>query len=128
MVTAILLSAVLAFALGWAWYSPGVFGKEWQEAIGKREGDINENLAKYIVTFTGWVAAAFVYGFLISNVLVDGIRDYIFLSFALWGAFMLPSKATAIIWGNFDTKLIWIDGGYQLAGYLIFAVVFALFA
>src|SRR6185503_18503049 len=115
MVTAILLSAVLAFGLGWVWYSPGVFGNTWRDAIGRKEGDAQENLARYIVTFIGWVAASFVYGFLIVNGLVDGVRDYIFLSIALWGAFMMPSKAMAIMWGNFNTKLLWIDGGYHLA-------------
>jgi len=130
MVLAILLSAVAAFGLGWLWYSPGLFGKAWQEAIGKKEGDVKENFAKYIVTFVGWLAAAFIYAFLISHPSVQGggIRDYLFLSFALWGAFMVPPKAMAILWGNFSTKLLWIDGGYHLAGYILFAFIFRLFA
>jgi hypothetical protein len=121
---AILVSAVLAFILGWVWYSPKVFGNVWMEAIGKRDGDVKESFAKYTVSFAGWLAAAFVYGLLLSNGAIDGVRDYLFLSIALWGAFMLPAKAMAIMWGNFNTKLLWIDGGYFLAGYLIFAFVF----
>lgn len=128
MITAILLSAVLAFLLGWVWYSPKFFGAVWQEAIGKKGGAHEENLAKYLVTFVGWLAAAFVYAFLIGHGFVEGIRDYIFLSIALWGAFMMPPKAMAIMWGNFNTKLLWIDGGYHLAGYILFAIVFKLFA
>lgn len=127
MTIAILLSAVLAMVLGLIWYSPAVFGKPWQEAIGKAPGNTAENAAKLIVGFVGWLAAAFVYGFLISNGLVDGVRDYLFLSIALWGAFMMPAKAMAIMWGDFNTKLLWIDGGYHLAGYIIFAFVFRLF-
>lgn len=126
MATAILISAALAFALGWLWYSPKMFGTVWMEAIGKRPGDVQENLARYMVTFAGWIVAAFVYSFLISHGFIEGFRDYMFLSIALWGAFMMPAKSHAIMWGNFNTKLLWIDGGYMLAGYIIFAFVFAI--
>lgn len=124
MATGILVSATLAFALGWLWYSPMVFGKAWLEAIGKEQGDLQESLARYLVTFVGWVVAAFVYSFLLSHGFIHGVKDYIFLSIALWGAYMMPAKAHAIMWGNFNTKLLWIDGGYMLAGYIIFALVF----
>lgn len=128
MTTAILVSAILAFLLGWVWYHPKVFGTAWMDAIGRQPGDSTESLAKYIVSFVGWTAAAFVYAFLISHDFVDGIRDYIFLSMALWGAFMMPPKAMAIMYGDFNTKLLWIDGGYALAGYITFAFVFELLA
>ena len=126
MSLAILVSAILAFVLGWLWYSPKMFGKAWREAIGKPEGPPEESLAKYLVTFAGWVVAAFVYSFLLSNGLIEGFRDYMFLSIALWGAFMMPAKAHAIMWGDFNTKLLWIDGGYMLAGDIIFAFVFSI--
>ena len=126
MISSIFISAFLALALGWVWYSPKMFGKVWLEAIGRSPGEVEESLARYIVTFVGWLVAAFVYGFLISNPFLKGIKDYILLSIAIWGAFMMPAKAHAIMWGNFNTKLLWIDGGYMLAGYLIFAFVFAL--
>ncbi len=130
MTLAILLSAALAFGLGIVWYSPKMFGGVWRDSIGKKEGDLKESMAKMLVGFIGWTVAAFVYAFLIgvSHQYIEGIRDYIFLSVALWGAFMMPPKAMAILWGNFNTKLLWIDGGYHLAGYIIFAFVFRLFA
>jgi len=128
MPMAILVSAILAFALGWLWYSPKMFGTIWLNSIGRSPGDLQESLARYLVTFIGWVVAAFVYAFLIGHDFVDGIRDYIFLSIALWGAYMMPAKAHAIMWGNFNTKLLWIDGGYMLSGYIIFAFVFRLLA
>ncbi|HEY8190847.1 MAG TPA: DUF1761 domain-containing protein [Alphaproteobacteria bacterium] len=124
MAIAILVSALLAFALGWLWYSPKLFGNTWHEAIGKPVGDPKESFAKYLVTFTGWLIAAFVYSFLISNPYIVGVRDYLFLSVALWGAYMMPAKAHAIMWGDFNTKLLWIDGGYMLLGYLIMGLVF----
>ena len=129
MVTAILLSAMLAFLLGFIWYHPKVFGTEWNEAVGKKSKDLEEGrIAHHAISVIGWLAAAFVYAFLISHRLILGdIQDYMFLSIALWGAFMMPPKAAAIMHGNFNTKLLWIDGGYHLAGYLMFALVFRIF-
>lgn len=128
MTTAILLSAILAFVLGFLWYSPKMFGEVWLDAIGRRPEDVTEsNMALHAVSIVGWLASAFVYALLISQPMLQGsVKDYIFLSIALWGAFMMPAKAAALLHGNFNTKLLWIDGGYHLAGYLIFAIVFRL--
>ncbi len=129
MVTAILIAAILAFLLGFIWYSPFLFGKAWLGALDKRPDDIEESsMAHHAVSIIGWLAAAFVYAFLISSpMLQDDLQDYLFLSIALWGAYMMPPKAMAIMHGNFNTKLLWIDGGYHLTGYLIFAFVFRMF-
>jgi len=126
MVTAILLSALLSFMLGFIWYSPKVFGTAWLNATGKSKAEIEEGLAaRHAVSAIGWLAAAFVYAFLISHNEIQGsLADYILLSIALWGAFMMPPKAAAIMHGNFNTSFLWIDGGYHLTGYILFAFVF----
>ena len=128
MIVAILVSAFLAFFLGFLWYSPLVFGNAWLDSIGKKKSDVEGVASLHSMSIVGWLAAAFVYAFLISHPELGGsIKGYLFLSIALWGAFMLPPKAMAIMHGNFNTKLLWIDGGYHLAGYLIFAFVFKIF-
>lgn len=128
MVTAILVSALLAFLLGFLWYSPAMFGKAWLQAIGKKEEDVEANMGQHAVSIVGWLVAAFIYGFLITHIFINGIQDYLFLSVALWGAYMMPPKAMAMMKGGFNTKLLWIDGGYHLAGYILFAVIFRIFA
>ncbi len=129
MTTAILVSALLAFFIGFLWYSPSVFGGAWEDATGKKAKDLQgTQMAHHAVSIVGWLAAAFVYAMLISHHMLQGdLQDYMFLSIALWGAFMMPPKAAAIMHGNFNTKLLWIDGGYHLLGYLLFAFVFRIF-
>jgi len=127
MTVPILISALLAFMLGWLWYSDKCFGPAWQEAIEKPRKGMDEDIGHLAVQMVGWITAAFVYGFFISHGSIYGIQDYLFLSMALCGAFVVPPKAMTVFRGNFSTKLIWIDGGYILTSYIMFAFVFASF-
>ena len=127
MVVAILISSQLAFMLGGLWYSDKCFGPAWQDATGKLRKTMNEEVAHLAVQMVGWIAAASVYGFFISHGIQDSLQDYLFLSIALCAAFVISPKAIAVFRGNFSTKLIWIDGGYILASYIMFAFVFAFF-
>jgi len=127
MTVPILISALLAFMLGWLWYSDKLFGPAWQEAIGKPKEGVDEGIAQLAVQMVGWITSAFIYGFLISHGFINGLLDYLCLSIALCGAFVIPPKAMTVFRGNFSTKLIWIDGGYILASYIMFAFVFASF-
>ena len=36
---AVIVGFVLAFALGWLWYSPKLFGTKWAEGVGVKMGD-----------------------------------------------------------------------------------------
>jgi len=126
MIAHVFFSALLAFLLGGLWYSNQCFGPAWQKAMGKpKEAVGDEGIAQMAVQMAGWITTAFVYGLFISHGFINGMQDYLFLSIALWGAFVIPPKAMAVFRGNFSTKLLWIDGGYILACYIIFAFVFA---
>lgn len=127
---AVLVSALLAFLLGWLWYSDKMFGSAWREAVGKtNEEEDGEGLAKLSVNMGGWLVTAFCYGLLInSSTVFGGVQGALWLSVVLWGAFFMPMKAMAIFNGNFSTKLIWIDGLYVLCSYLILGFVFAALA
>lgn len=127
MIIPVLVSALLAFLLGWLWYSDKMFGPAWREATGKTNTEEKgEGLAKLAVNMAGWLVAAFCYGILINTSdLFSTVEGSLWLSVILWGAFFMPTKAMAIFNGNFSTKLIWIDGLYILCSYLIFGFTFA---
>lgn len=127
---AVLVSALLAFLLGWVWYSDKLFGKVWCEAIGKTNPEAEgEGLAKLAVNMGGWLVTAFCYGVLVNSSSVFGsVQGALWLSVILWAAFFMPMKAMAIFNGNFSTKLIWIDGLYVLCSYLILGFTFVAFS
>lgn len=124
MTAAIFTSVFLCVALGLIWYSDPVFGRSWLEAIGKEKKDIEPYIARHAVSLIGWFAASFVYALLISQSIMTNVQEFLFLSIALWGAFMMPPKAMSIVQGRFNTKVMWIDGMYHLIGYLVMALVF----
>ena len=39
---AVIVGAVLAFLLGWLWYSPMLFGKKWAEGVGVELGSADK--------------------------------------------------------------------------------------
>ena len=40
--TAVIVGAVVAFLVGWLWYSPKLFGTKWAEGVGVELGDTSE--------------------------------------------------------------------------------------
>lgn len=39
---AVIIGAVLSFALGWLWYSPKLFGVKWAEGVGMKPGEAQQ--------------------------------------------------------------------------------------
>ncbi len=62
---AVVVGAVLAFLLGWLWYSPSLFGINWAKGVGVSLGDASEMPVKAMVTqavatfFLAWVVGVF---------------------------------------------------------------------
>ena len=58
---AVVIGAVLAFALGWLWYSPALFGTKWAEGVGIKLGSadgmpVGAMVAQAVGTFQlAWV-------------------------------------------------------------------------
>lgn len=127
MTSAIFVTVFLCMGLGLIWYSDFVFGRAWLEAIGKNKEDVEPYIARHAVSIIGWFSSSFVYALIISQSIMSNVQEFLFLSIALWGAFMMPAKAMSIVQGRFNTKVMWIDGMYHLIGYLIMALVFGYF-
>jgi cellulose synthase/poly-beta-1,6-N-acetylglucosamine synthase-like glycosyltransferase len=130
---AVLVAAVVSMALGFAWYSPAVLGKQWM----KEKGYTPEGLKKEQSQMGKWYGVSFVLSlltaYLMWHVMVmsnaffgnpmmqTGFTTAIFM----WLGFVMPTQATATIFGNKNWKLFGIDTGYQLVSLILMAVVLA---
>jgi hypothetical protein len=111
---AVIVSAVLAFVLGWLWYSPMLFGKKWAAALGVELGTMSSipkgTMATQVVGLIGisWVGTL--------------------LSGSLW-TWALVIVAFGIL--NFTGGLFakrgmaanWIDAGYLVSAGIVIYVV-----
>jgi hypothetical protein len=132
---AVLLAAVASMVLGFAWYSPMLFGKPWM----KLKGYTAEGLKKeqkemgkwYFVSFVLAVVSAFV----LSHVMMlsenfyqyDSLTTGIMSAFWMWLGFVMPTQMTAMIFGDKKMKLFGIDTGYQLVSLIVMGIVLGLF-
>ncbi|MCW3101733.1 MAG: hypothetical protein JWO09_173 [Bacteroidetes bacterium] len=121
---AILVSAVVYFALGALWYSPVLFQKPWAANVGRTDEQLRSgNKIVFLYTFLALLAVCFVTSFftwaLQTASCMAAIRLGLFIS--------LGYTATVIAinnwYGQRGAKLTLIDAGYHVAGIVLATII-----
>lgn len=127
---AIITGAVLSMVIGGIWYGP-LFGKKWMEIIGVNpaDSDAKKKMQKnagplYAVQFILTLFQVLVLAHLIADTTkVGGLERALWI----WGAFVIPTLAGAVMWTNDKGKMKWsrflIQGGYQLVIFIVFGLL-----
>jgi len=127
---AIVTGAVLSMIIGAIWYGP-LFGKKWMEIVGVNTAD-EESKKKmqksagplYAVQFALTLFQVFVLAHLVADTKIAGGLER---SLWIWGAFVIPTLAGAVMWTNESSHLKWsrfrIQGGYQLIIFIVFGLL-----
>ncbi len=115
---AVLVAAVSAFVIGSVWYSPILFGKGWQNALGLSEEDIkNANMVKIFGTsFVLMLIMAFGLT-LATNVLYPNGLNWLTgvkVGFFVGIFFISTSYGVNILYQRKSFKLWAIDSSYQV--------------
>ena len=126
---AVVVSSVLAFALGALWYSPLLFAKPWMAGHGFAEERVKELQSgmspAYAISFLSWLVMATVLA-MIAPHFGDGIGATFHMGILFWFGF----SATVGLTNNrfSDTPLVvWvIDAGYQLSSIAIMSIMLGL--
>ena len=131
---AVFLAAVVSMAIGFAWYSPMILGKQWI----KEKGLTKEAMEKAKKEMGKWYGLSFVASLITAYVLshvmflsqnffhYDPIPTGLITAFWMWLGFVMPVQLTATIFGNKNFKLLGIDTGYQLVALLGMGIVLGL--
>lgn len=106
---AVLVSALLFWFLGAAWYSPALFAKPWMAALGVVPGHEK----------TGFAAA------MISSLIGDLITAFVILHFVLWSG--ANSAGTGMFigflcWLGFFVAIQFPQGLYEKRPFIVFAI------
>ncbi|HET7098691.1 MAG TPA: DUF1761 domain-containing protein [Patescibacteria group bacterium] len=123
----ILASAVATMVLGFLWYSPILFGKEWMELIGLNKEDMEKakkSMPKtYLVSALTSVITAFVLKQFIDLFYIVNIYDAVQLAFWVWFGFIATTLVTGVLFEGKSWKLFIINSGYQLASVILMSVI-----
>jgi len=123
---ALLVSAMILWFLGAAWYSPGLFAKPWMAALNITPGGPKNGLATGMISsFIGDLLVAFV---LLHVILWSGAATFVtgaFVGFLCWLGFFAATQLPQGIYENRPAKLFVINTGYWLVGLLIIGGILA---
>ena len=124
---AILVSALIQWFLGAAWYSPALFVKPWMKALGITPGGPKKGLVfGMISSFLGSLLVSLV---LLHIILWSGSSDWgsgLFIGFLCWLGFIAAPNFAQGIYEQRPFKLFAINSGYWLACLLISGPLLAL--
>lgn len=129
---AVLLAAVAAMVVGFVWYGPMLFAKEWMKLMGHTAETMKkDDMAKtYGISFVLALVTAYVLAhvmFLSENFFqYPSLQTGLTSAFWMWLGFVMPVQATDVLFGGKKWKLFAINTGYQLVSLLAMGVVLGL--
>lgn len=126
----VVVAAVATIALGFAWYGPMLFGKQWMRLMGytkeSMEAAKKEMGKTYAVSTVGALVMAFVLAVVLklfgSMTLLGGVKT----GFLIWLGFVGPVQMTEVLFGGKKWDLFYINTGYQLASLVVMGAILAL--
>jgi uncharacterized membrane protein YeaQ/YmgE (transglycosylase-associated protein family) len=125
---AVLVGAVIYFALGALWYSPMLFARPWQRSIGwdPERTPPQQSVTTYIVPFLAYVAMAIAVGMLAKALGSDSAGEGIVLGLVLGiGLSLMHTLVDATFDPNKPEPWLWfaINGTYHAIGLILVAVI-----
>lgn len=127
---ALVLGMLVNMGLGALWYSPALFSKVWMKEANITQEDINSSPSEmgkiYGMTALGALLSSYTLGFLVINFGLTSILDGILMACILWLGTDLPSVIKNWGFENRTFKLGFINHGYDLAVYVLMAVLHVL--
>ncbi len=130
---AVVVAAVVAFLIGWAWHSPLLFGKMWMELSGMTEKKMKSMpkdammksmVGGFITTLiSAYVLAHFV-GYTQATTAVAGAMT----GFWAWLGFTATVQMGGVLWEGKPFKLFLIGAGHTLVGMLVMGAILASWA
>jgi hypothetical protein len=118
---AILVSALVQWFLGAAWYSPALFAKPWMAMVFVRPGSTKKNsmIAGMIASFIGSLVTSLMLAHVVIWAGAATIGWGALIGFILWLGFIAAPLCASYIYEGRPFKLFAINTGYWLVGLLI---------
>ncbi len=128
---AVIVGAVIYFALGALWYSPMLLGRQWQRSIGwdPERTPPEMKATTYVVPFLAYLVMAIAIGLLAAVTGTDELGEGLVLGVVAGaGLLVMHTLVDATFDPNKPEPWTWfaINGSYHLIGVIIVAVIVAI--
>ncbi|MEX0853457.1 MAG: DUF1761 domain-containing protein [Bauldia sp.] len=121
---AIIVAAVVKFLIGWGWYAPPAFGKQWQELSKVSPEQMRSGLAAAIVVqVIGDLIMAYVLARFIGHYGLPGFAGGAFIGAMAWLGFVATIMVGSIFYERKPPMLIAINAGYVLVGLVVMGAI-----
>lgn len=119
---AVIVAAIVKFAIGSVWYMPPVLGKQWQAAANITP-DASVMPRAIAIQLVGDLIMAFVLAQFIAHAAAYGLVAGAFVGAVAWLGFVATIMLGAMTFENRPMSLFWINAGYQLIGLVVMGAI-----
>lgn len=123
---AVIVSALILWFLGAAWYSPLLFARPWTEIVGRKLGEKPKGVVHGMVaSLIGDLLLAFVLAHIVGWSGAPTVGWGVFVGFICWLGFVVAPLYPQRIYEGRPFKYFAINSGYWLVGFLITGALLA---
>jgi len=126
---AVIIAALVYYAGGALWYSPILFGKPWMAAVGLNEEKIKARKKDVWKSYLTSLISALLISYGLARIgaymNVMTLGGGLHTGFWSWLCFVLTTMAINNTYANRPFKLLMIDSGYHLYGFLVMGMILA---
>ena len=126
---AAIVAALSIFALGALWYGP-LFGKAWLASQTVSAEELKTGSGSMARTFglslASYLVMALTLGMFVFLINPPDLSSGLWLAAVLCVGFALPGTLTSVLYSANRMTLFWINGGYQLASFLLMGTILTL--
>jgi hypothetical protein len=120
----IIIAAVAKFFIGYAWYSPALFVKPWQQLTGMTDEKMQANLVPALVAEgIGDLIMAYVLARFIVYYGTGDLMSGLVVGFLAWLGFVATVFANQIFYELKPRELVFINAGYMLVSLLVMGAI-----
>jgi hypothetical protein len=121
---AVIVAAVVKFLIGWGWYSPMAFGKQWRQLSKMTPEMVQAGLMPALVAEAiGDLIMAYVLARFIAHYGDYGFGGGLLIGFMAWLGFVAPVMANQIFYECKPQELVAINLGYLLVSLLVMGAI-----
>jgi hypothetical protein len=123
------VAALAYWGIGMLWYSPLMFGAQYQKlsGISAKKADMKKSMARMVVvSLAASFIAAVVLGLLMDMTVSTTMIEALMLAIWVWLGFVATILVNGVLYEQKPWSLYIIHTGYQLMGFLAMGAVLAL--